>query len=397
MAAEAAPGGTLAKLAAYRAALDAGAEDVPGGRGAVAAARPGRIARSGRARAGQRRRIDPLLREGAGACAGAFRRASLPDPRLREHRPDAARRWPRARPMRRWRRRCRTRGTCTAHNLRRVGRIDEAIAEFRAADALRDELLRGGTDSGRVRLALPAQSRSAGDLVSVRRPDGEGRGAVQAIVRRSASSLVVQEFNKREWPEFLLARGRAARGARRGERAGRASVAGGQRDRARRGGARAAGARPVQGGGRRGQHGAAPDARRARGRRAGRRRRCRRCRASSCCAPGRRSRGGRCSRRWRGRSRARAGPDAWTQALFTLEAIARAAREVGDWDFAGVGGAADARARSELRRHRIYALALVAEHRGDAQDRGAPSGRWWRSTGTAPIADVLELENQESR
>ena len=32
--------------------------------------------------------------------------------------------------------------------------------------------------------------------------------------------------------------------------------------------------------------------------------------------------------------RAAPGPDAWTQALFTLEAIARAAREVGDWDFA---------------------------------------------------------------
>ena len=33
--------------------------------------------------------------------------------------------------------------------------------------------------------------------------------------------------------------------------------------------------------------------------------------------------------------RAAPGPDAWTQALFTLEAIARAAREVGDWDLAG--------------------------------------------------------------
>ena len=34
------------------------------------------------------------------------------------------------------------------------------------------------------------------------------------------------------------------------------------------------------------------------------------------------------------KARAAPGPDAWTQALFTLESIARAAREVGDWDFA---------------------------------------------------------------
>src|SRR2546428_2522322 len=33
--------------------------------------------------------------------------------------------------------------------------------------------------------------------------------------------------------------------------------------------------------------------------------------------------------------RAAPGPDAWTDALFTLEAIGRAARDVGDWDGAG--------------------------------------------------------------
>ena len=51
------------------------------------------------------------------------------------------------------------------------------------------------------------------------------------------------------------------------------------------------------------------------------------------------------------KARALPGPDAWTQTLFTIEAIARAARDVGDWDFAALGGAADARARSELRGH----------------------------------------------
>src|SRR6185503_3128623 len=62
--------------------------------------------------------------------------------------------------------------------------------------------------------------------------------------------------------------------------------------------------------------------------------------------------------------RAAPGPDAWTQALFTLEAIARAAREVGDWDLAGW-------AARQMAEHdpnyagAHYALALVAQHGGD--------------------------------
>jgi|KBSSwiStaDraftv2_1062776.scaffolds.fasta_scaffold18367_4 tetratricopeptide (TPR) repeat protein len=58
------------------------------------------------------------------------------------------------------------------------------------------------------------------------------------------------------------------------------------------------------------------------------------------------------------------GPDEWAQALFTLESIARVAREAGDWEFA-------ATAADEMRQHdpayggTRYALALVAEHRGD--------------------------------
>src|SRR5205823_13705907 len=64
------------------------------------------------------------------------------------------------------------------------------------------------------------------------------------------------------------------------------------------------------------------------------------------------------------KARAAPGPDAWTQALFTLEAIAKAAREVGDWDFAG-------RAARQVLAHDAnyagghYALALVAQHNGD--------------------------------
>jgi tetratricopeptide (TPR) repeat protein len=58
------------------------------------------------------------------------------------------------------------------------------------------------------------------------------------------------------------------------------------------------------------------------------------------------------------------GPDAWTEALFRLEAIAEAARRAGDWELA-------AYTAEQMRDHdpayagTHYALGLVAEHAGD--------------------------------
>jgi len=77
--------------------------------------------------------------------------------------------------------------------------------------------------------------------------------------------------------------------------------------------------------------------------------------------------------------RAARGPDAWTQALFTLEAIARAAREVGDWEMAGWA----ARQMSEHDPNYAgahYALALVAQQAGDArtaQTEAAAAAKLW--------------------
>ena len=58
------------------------------------------------------------------------------------------------------------------------------------------------------------------------------------------------------------------------------------------------------------------------------------------------------------------GPDAWTQSLFRIEALARSARQVGDWLFA-------ARMAQLMLEHdpdyggTHYALALVAQHDGN--------------------------------
>ena len=63
------------------------------------------------------------------------------------------------------------------------------------------------------------------------------------------------------------------------------------------------------------------------------------------------------------------GPDAWTQGIFRLEALARAARAVGDWTFA-------ARMTQLMVEHdpnypgTHYALALTAQHDGNTATAG---------------------------
>ena len=111
--------------------------------------------------------------------------------------------------MRRWRRRCRTRGTCTATTCGAPAAIDEAIAEFPAADAL----------DGRYFAAekIPVEydwhyQHNLDLLATSYQYVGQMTKAEQRFRASFAipSSLVAQEFNKREWPVFLLARGRAA-------------------------------------------------------------------------------------------------------------------------------------------------------------------------------------------
>jgi tetratricopeptide (TPR) repeat protein len=59
------------------------------------------------------------------------------------------------------------------------------------------------------------------------------------------------------------------------------------------------------------------------------------------------------------------GPDAWSEALFQLEYIARVAREAGDWTLAE-SAAQEMKAHDPSFAGGYFALALVAEHKGDA-------------------------------
>ena len=95
------------------------------------------------------------------------------------------------------------------------------------------------------------------------------------------------------------------------------------------------------------------------------------------------------------KARAAPGPDEWSQALFTLEAIARTARETGEWALAR-------RVAREMLDHdpayagTHYALALVAEHQGDrptARAEFALAEKYWSSADR----DLRELQDIRRR
>ena len=264
------------------------------------------------------------------------------------------------------------------HNLRRTGRIDEAIAEFSAADAMESAYF----EAERIPVEYDWHYQHNLDLLAASYQYVGRMKKAEELLRRSfdiRSPLVVQEFNTRAWPLFLVARGRAqealeAAAAMASHRSPVVSAAGHV----------AAGEAQLA----LGRYQAAADEanaalREVRGAEAG----------GLVAAPlqalqaefflrtGQRDKGRSMLREVAKKARAAPGPDAWTQALFTLEAIAKAAREVGDWELA-------AWTADEMRDHdphyagTHYALMLVAEHNGDAQTAGSERAlveQYWKN------------------
>ena len=248
------------------------------------------------------------------------------------------------------------------HDLRRVGRVDEAIAEFVAADTLETAYF---TAEG-VRPEYDWHYQHNVDLLAASYQYVGQMKKAEALFRTSfaiPSSLVQQELNKREWPVFLLARGRTADAleAATAMAAHRSPIV------------RAAG--HVMIGETRlatGEFKAAADEANAA---------LRLMRESPAGAglvasalqqlqgeffvrTGQREKGRTLLHEVAAKVRSAPGPDAWTQALFTLESIARTAREVGDWDLADwAAGQMMAHDPSYAGSH--YARGLVARERGD--------------------------------
>jgi tetratricopeptide (TPR) repeat protein len=264
------------------------------------------------------------------------------------------------------------------HDLRRVGRIDDAIAQFTAADALEAAYFR----TEQIPIESDWHYQHNLDLLATSYEYIGQMKKAEALLKKSfsiASSSVEQEFNKREWPVFLLSRGRAQ------EALDAASIMAAHRSPlvSAAGHVMAGEARLAMS-----QFQAAADESNAALR-------------LMSGAPvgaglvanalqvlqgefllrtGQRDKGRALLEDAAKKIRAAPGPDAWTQALFTLEAIARAARESGDWEYAGW-------AAQQMIDHdpkyggTHFALALVASHRGERGRARAElelAGRYWR-------------------
>ncbi len=253
-----------------------------------------------------------------------------------------------------------------AHDLRRVGRTQDAIAEFRKANAL--EIAYYAAEGIPAELDWHHQ-HNLDLLATSHQHQGQMREA-EALMRRSFAMPPPYEysaFNKKEWPGFLMSRGRLAE-AREAARAllasrfaaarslghvalAQSAIATGALDEAR---AEAELAEreleAVEPGSWSARNALQPYLDLVKG---------------SLLLRSDPAAGRRLLEDVGTRLRALPGPDAWMQALFVLESIARTAREASDWELA------ERMARQMLEHDPAYAgghyaLALVAEQRGDA-------------------------------
>jgi len=254
------------------------------------------------------------------------------------------------------------------HVLRRLGKIDEAIGAFEAAERAQDEYLR--TEK------IPAEYDWHGEhnldlLGSSYQYLGQMAKAERELKTAFdlPSTLIVQMYNKRAWPEFLIARGRTddALAAARvltahsvslvravgHVEAGHVRLASGNlQAAAEESNAALSELRAASGG----QALVAPALQELQG--------------QYLLRAGQRDRAHAMLEELVKKIRALPGPDNWVQALFTMESIAKTARDAGDWSFA-----------EWISRQMVehdpnyagghYALGLVFEQHGDVSNARA--------------------------
>jgi tetratricopeptide (TPR) repeat protein len=248
------------------------------------------------------------------------------------------------------------------HILRRMGRTDEAIVEFETADRIGSEYLK----AEKIPLEYEWHYHHNLDLLATSyQYVGRMKHAEELLKKAFAipSNLAVQEFNKRAWPVFLLARGRGDEALAAAKvlvahsspliratghvESGEAQIAAGRyAAAAEESNAALAELRKAADGGAL----VATSLAQLQG--------------EFFLRTGQRDKGRAMLEDAMQKVRAATGPDEWTEGLFTLEAIARAARGAGDWDLAE-------RAARRMIEHdpayagTQYALALVADRQGD--------------------------------
>lgn len=279
------------------------------------------------------------------------------------------------------------------HDLRRVGRVGDAIAQFRRADQLEQAYYKAEN--------IPSQfdwhHEHNLDLLSTSyQHQGQMKDA-ERIMRQAFGIPSMQdtlEFNKKQWPQFLIARGRAKEALEAGQTLSRsrwdivrvigyvfmshAALALNDMPAASEA-ARSALREMQQMGGRAAF--VAPYMEALQG--------------EFFLRTGQAEKGRAVLRQVVSKLRAAPGPDAWTQALFQLEAIASAARAAGDWELAE-GVARQMLEHDAAYAGSHYALALIADHKGDsaaAIAEYAEAEKLWRNADT----DLPELRQTRAR
>ena len=249
------------------------------------------------------------------------------------------------------------------HELRRLGRINEAIARFEAADKLQRDYM------AREKISAEFDWHHAHNLdllAASYQYTGQMKKA-EALLKQSfnlPTNLLVQAVNKREWPAFLIARHRPAEALAAAQlllahpslvvqatghiEAGFAQLAMNRpADGAASSNAALKALRSAQAG-----QGLAAIALEA-------------LQGEFMLRTAQREKGRQVMERAAQKWRSLPGPDAWTQSLFRIEALARAARDVGDWALA-------ARLAQMMLEHDAnyggthFALGLVAHHDGNS-------------------------------
>jgi tetratricopeptide (TPR) repeat protein len=279
------------------------------------------------------------------------------------------------------------------HVLRQLGRVDEAVAAFESAQKVQMAYLQ----AEKVAPELDWHYEHNVDLLAASyRYLGRMREAERLLEQSFGvpSSLAVQMFNKREWPDLLIARGRtrdaiAAAGVLVSHPSplisavgyvmtGRAYVAAGQyKDAAGAANAALKALRAATAG----QALVAPELEVLQG--------------EFFLRTGQPEKGRAMLDEIVRRLLDGTGPDSWAQTLFTIEAIGRAARQAGDWEFAGFA-ARQLAAQDASYGGAHYALGLVAEHNGEtgtAQTEFALAEKAWSKAD----ADLPELRDIRSR